>query len=116
LIPLLEERFHERTSAQWLKDLATAGVPCAPINDVASALSDEHTQARRLIVETDHPRFARIKQLSSPVRVGSVEPDNHRAPFRDDHAREILVDVANLTEDEIELFRVHGAFGALATD
>src|SRR5690606_24977095 len=70
LIPLLEEIFRGRTVAAWLTPLYAASVPCGPVNDVAHALTEEHTLARGLIVETDHPHYGTVRQVSSPVRVG----------------------------------------------
>ena len=70
----LEEIFTQRTVDEWLSVLYPASIPCGPINDVAAALREEHTVARGLIVETEHPRFGTVRQLASPVRVGDERP------------------------------------------
>jgi crotonobetainyl-CoA:carnitine CoA-transferase CaiB-like acyl-CoA transferase len=111
LLPMLEKVFRDRDGQDWLDELSAAGIPCAPINDVASALTDEHTVARELIVETDHPRFGRIQQLSSPVRVGAERPDYRRAPQRNEHFHHVVGDLAGYSKDEIESLRQTGAFG-----
>ncbi|MCD9155077.1 CaiB/BaiF CoA transferase family protein [Aeromicrobium duanguangcaii] len=111
LLPMLEKEFMTRTSAEWLAMLEPAGIPCAPINDVASALQDEHTTARGLVVETEHPRFGTVQQVASPVRVGSQKPEYRRAPLRNEHFEQVVTEVAGLGPDEIERLRADGAFG-----
>ncbi|MCU1462014.1 MAG: L-carnitine dehydratase/bile acid-inducible protein, partial [Acidimicrobiales bacterium] len=54
VIALLEAEFLRRTVDEWIADLSAAAIPCAPINTVGQALTDEHTIARNLIVETQH--------------------------------------------------------------
>ncbi|MQA17827.1 MAG: hypothetical protein GEV09_28365, partial [Pseudonocardiaceae bacterium] len=80
-------------------------------NDVASALQDQHTLARELIVETEHPRFGRVQQLGSPVRVGAEKPAYRRAPLRNEHFHNVIREVAGYQPDEIEALRQAGAFG-----
>lgn len=111
LLPRLEKTFLNRTTEDWLTELAAARIPCAPINDVASALREDHTAARGLVVETEHPRFGTIQQLGSPVRAGAKTPDYRRAPLRNENMRQILRDVAGYSPDEIRTLRQSGAFG-----
>ncbi len=75
LIPLLEEIFAQRTVAEWVEPLQAAAVPTARINDVAAALTEPHTIARDLLVETEHPRYGTVRQVASPVRVGDRAAD-----------------------------------------
>ncbi|MEJ2887872.1 CaiB/BaiF CoA transferase family protein [Actinomycetospora aeridis] len=113
IVPLLEEAFRQRSVADWLKPLYAAGVPCAPINDVAGALSDDHTVSRELVAETDHPAFGRVRTVRSAVRVGP--PGDDRAPTRgapamgadtDRVLRELGYD-----DDQITALRDAGALG-----
>ena len=67
-----------------------ASIPCGPINDVAAALREEHTLARNLVVETEHPRYGTVRQVASPVRVGSELPTYRRAPRRNEDADQVL--------------------------
>lgn len=45
----LAERFLTRPVAAWLQALEAAGVPCGPVNDIASVAGDEHVAARGLL-------------------------------------------------------------------
>ena len=114
LLPLLEERFRARTVDQWLDVLGSAGVPVAPINSVEGALADEHTHARGLIVETEHPRFGPLRTLASPVRVGDPAALTYRrGPARHEDADRVLRDVAGYDEQRVRDLTAAGAFGDL---
>ena len=107
----LEGIFRERTIEEWLGVLYAASIPCGPINDVPTALREEHTAARDLIVETEHPHYGTLKQLASPVRVGSERPTYRRAPRRNEDFDLVLRDILGLPDDTIETLRSQGAFG-----
>jgi len=113
LIPLLEEAFSARTVDNWLKELYHAGIPCGPINDVEKALQEEQTRVRGLIVETEHPRFGTVKQVASPVRVGTETPAYRRAPLRNEDMAYVLRDVAQYDADKISRLAEDGAFGGV---
>ena len=100
--------------SEWLKALGAAGVPVAPINSVAEALADEHTAARGLVVETEHPRFGPLRTLASPVRVGDPAALTYRrGPARHEDADRVLRDVAGYDEQRIRDAASAGAFGDL---
>ncbi|HEY8533100.1 MAG TPA: CoA transferase [Micromonospora sp.] len=111
LLAKLEEIFKQRTVNEWLAQLYPASIPCGPINDVATALKEEHTQARGLIVETEHPRFGTIRQLASPVRVGNEPPTYRRAPQRNEDFDYVLRDVIGMDDQRIAELKQQGAFG-----
>jgi crotonobetainyl-CoA:carnitine CoA-transferase CaiB-like acyl-CoA transferase len=112
LLPMLEAVFRSRTAAEWLDILGRAGVPCSPINTVPEALEDPQTIARGMIVDTEHPRFGRVRQLRSPVRVGPEASGYVRAPHRGEHQEEVLSDVLGYDRERIAELRDSGAFGA----
>ena len=115
LIPLLEDIFRQKTVAEWLVPLREASIPSGPINDVAQALAEEHTVARGLIAETAHPRFGAVRQVASPVRVGSVAPDYQPAPARNQHQEEILRGLLGYDQATVADCVRRGAFGDPAT-
>jgi crotonobetainyl-CoA:carnitine CoA-transferase CaiB-like acyl-CoA transferase len=111
VIALLEAEFLARTVAEWIRDLSAASIPCAPINTVGQALTDEHTIARNLIVETEHPRFGTVRQVASPVRVGAELPTYRRAPLRNEDLAYVMKDVVGFGSERIEELEQAGAFG-----
>ncbi|MDA8370709.1 MAG: CoA transferase [Nocardiopsaceae bacterium] len=113
LLPMLEEIFATKTVNEWLEPLYAAAVPCGPINDVGQALEEEHTQARGLVVETEHPRFGTVRQLASPVRVGDRSSEDYTvAPTRGEHEDYVLAELLGYDADRVADLRAKGAFGA----
>ncbi|MBE7187446.1 CaiB/BaiF CoA-transferase family protein [Jatrophihabitans endophyticus] len=112
LIPVLEKIFAERTVAEWLEPMRAASIPSAPIHDVSEALADEHTVAREMIVETQHPRYGRMRSIASPVRVGPrlQGDENRRGPLLGEHTQAVLRELG-YTDDAIAAARSSGAFG-----
>jgi crotonobetainyl-CoA:carnitine CoA-transferase CaiB-like acyl-CoA transferase len=111
LIAILEAIFRGQSSSHWICHLQAAGIPCAPVNTVADALSDPHTEARAMIAEVLHPRFGVVRQPASPVRVGSDPVPYRRAPRRHEDAPAILRDLLHYTPQQIEALQDGGAFG-----
>lgn len=112
LIPQLEAILRTRTVAEWLEPMQAASIPCAPIHDVAEALSDEHTLARGLVVETEHPKWGHMRSIASPVRVGTpMSGDEHRrGPHLGEHTESVLRGLG-YDDDRITTAAADGAFG-----
>ena len=111
LVGILDELFAAHPAEHWIEQLRAAGVPTGPVQGVAEAMVDPHTEARRLIVETEHPRFGTIRQLGSPVRVGDEPIDHIRAPARNEHATEILQGLLGYDDEQVAGLVGDGAFG-----
>jgi crotonobetainyl-CoA:carnitine CoA-transferase CaiB-like acyl-CoA transferase len=109
--PILDGIFSGDTSARWLERLSGAGIPCGPVNTLAEALADPQTEARGMIVETDHPRFGSVRQVASPVRVGDGSVPHRRAPMRNEDAPYVLEKILEYSPGRIAGLRVGGAFG-----
>jgi crotonobetainyl-CoA:carnitine CoA-transferase CaiB-like acyl-CoA transferase len=108
--------FAARDVEEWLPALAAAGVPSGPINDVAQAMAEPHTQARGLIVESEHPVFGTVRAVRSPVRFGDAAAENRaaeyrRAPRRNEHFDEVLRDLLGYDDDRLRGYSAAGAFG-----
>jgi crotonobetainyl-CoA:carnitine CoA-transferase CaiB-like acyl-CoA transferase len=114
LLPVLEGIFLSQTSGHWLDRLGAAGVPCGPINGVGQALAEEHTIARGLIVETEHPQWGTVRQLASPVRFGKEPVQYRRAPSRNEDFGYVMREVLGYTQADIRVLTDSGAFGASA--
>jgi crotonobetainyl-CoA:carnitine CoA-transferase CaiB-like acyl-CoA transferase len=73
LIPLLDEAFGRRATADWLARLR-GRVPVAPVYSVDEALADEQAAAREMIVEVAHPAFGVLRELGCPIKIAGVAP------------------------------------------
>ncbi|MDH3189909.1 MAG: CoA transferase [Acidimicrobiia bacterium] len=112
LLPLLEDAFAEKTTAEWIDLLTEAGIPCAPISTVGEALRDDHTKARGMIVETDHPIWGTVKQVASAIKVGDMSTVPHRrAPELNEDADYVLRDLLRYDASQVDHLAAEGAFG-----
>jgi crotonobetainyl-CoA:carnitine CoA-transferase CaiB-like acyl-CoA transferase len=111
LLPLLEEAFAARSTADWVELLRAAGVPCAPVNDVAAALADPQVAARDAVVDIEHETLAPVRQVASPLRLSGAPNPLRRAPGRGEHTDEVLAEVCGYDAARIEGLRAGGALG-----
>ena len=112
VIALLDEAFAGLSAAEWVKRFQEAGVPTGVVQNVEQALRDSHTEARGLIVETEHPRFGTVKQVASPVRVGPLDPASYRrAPRRNEDFEHVMRELLGYDDHTIKTLRQDWAFG-----
>jgi crotonobetainyl-CoA:carnitine CoA-transferase CaiB-like acyl-CoA transferase len=115
LLDELDAAFAARPTAAWLEALAAAGVPSAPVNDVAAALADPQTLAREAVVEAAHERFGIVRTIASPLRVADAPRPAERAPRRGEHTREVLAELCGYSADEVAALEDAGAFGPVTS-
>jgi crotonobetainyl-CoA:carnitine CoA-transferase CaiB-like acyl-CoA transferase len=111
LLAVLEAAFRSRPSADWLELLSSAGVPCAPVNDIAAALADVQVAARQAVVEIPHPVLGAVRQVATPVRIDGFTAPTNRGPFRGEHTTAVLRDLCGYTDDAIAELVRDGVFG-----
>ena len=82
--------FATRPRAEWLRRLAAADVPHAPIHDLEDALADP--QMRHLDVERtlSHPTQGKVRTIRSPIAFDGERRDGMQAPpALDEHGEAI---------------------------
>ncbi len=92
LVRLLTERLQQRTTAEWLKDFDSVGLPAGPVLNIPEAVEHPQAIARGMIVETEHPLAGKVKGLGLPIRFSGM-PDNKAsrpAPLLGQHTLEVL--------------------------
>lgn len=109
LAPLIAARMLLRTAKDWLQALSAAGVPCAPVNDIAAVFDDLQVRHRGMRVERDSPAYGRVPGLAAPIRFDGDAPLSPRAqPGLGEHGREILAEWG-CDEKEVEALVASGA-------
>jgi crotonobetainyl-CoA:carnitine CoA-transferase CaiB-like acyl-CoA transferase len=98
-----------RPKAEVVRILSSAGVPAAPVNNVAEMVTDPQVQAREMFVETDHPVYGRLKTTGSPLKM-SRTPGRVRwlAPMPGAHNEEIFCGLLGHSRDELARWHAEG--------
>jgi crotonobetainyl-CoA:carnitine CoA-transferase CaiB-like acyl-CoA transferase len=119
LLPLLADRFRERTAAEWVEAFVGAGVPAAHVNTVEEALVDPQTLARGDVVAYAHPALGTVRSIRTPLRLadesGSLERTPERGPRRGEHTAAVLRDVCGYGPERIGELQDAGVFGGETT-
>ncbi|HEY5239369.1 MAG TPA: CoA transferase [Rhizomicrobium sp.] len=79
----MEVALAAHTSHEWLARLEAAGVPCAPLNNVADVMEDPQIAARNMIVTADDPDIGPMKMQGNPIKLSAYEDPATRDPAPD---------------------------------
>ncbi|GAB3259153.1 CoA transferase [Kineococcus gypseus] len=92
LVQVLEERFAQRDTAEWVELLLAAGVPAGPIQDYRQVLQDDpHVKARGMVQHVQHPVEGEVPVLASPLRLSATPTTIRRPPpLLGQHTDEVL--------------------------
>jgi CoA:oxalate CoA-transferase len=92
LAAAFEARLATATAAHWLARLEAAGLPCAPLNDVAQALAHPQVIARNMAITTAFPDGTQLLAAGNPVKLSGYAdpPVRAKAPALDEHRAMIL--------------------------
>jgi crotonobetainyl-CoA:carnitine CoA-transferase CaiB-like acyl-CoA transferase len=87
----IQERFREEDAGTWLERLAAAGVPAAPVQDLAEVVAHPQTEALGLLQPLPHPAIPDERLVALPLAVnGERAPHRAPAPALGEHTAEIL--------------------------
>ncbi len=98
-----------RPKAEIVRVLATAGIPAAPVNNVAEMVADPQVQAREMFVRRDHPVFGPLVTTGTPLKL-SETPGRVRwlAPMPGEHNEEVLIGLLGHSREDLERWRADG--------
>lgn len=109
LIDLLNARFRQRTTADWLERLEAAGIPSGPVLSIRDMLKHPQTRARDMVVAVDHPIAGRVETIGVPAKFSGTPTEVSRpSPLFGQHTREVLIE-AGFSRAEIEALFAEGA-------
>ena len=102
-------RLAEKTTAQWMRILVEAEIPCGPVYDMAESFDDPQIASLAMRHPIDHPRLGRFDVVAQPITMSRSRPETHvPAPERGQHTDEVLQDFG-FSRDEIDELRRDGA-------
>ena len=109
LIDLLNARFRQRSTAEWLTRLEEVGIPAGPVLSVKDMLAHPQTIARELVPTVDHPVAGEVKTIGLPIKFSETPGAVlHAAPLFGQHTREVLSE-AGFSKSEIDALMAEGA-------
>lgn len=99
----------QHSKAEVVQILSSAGVPAAPVNNVAEMVADPQVQARDMFVEVDHPTYGPVKLTGTPLKLsetpGRIE---HLAPLVGEHNTDIFVGLLGHSPGELAQWQAEG--------
>jgi crotonobetainyl-CoA:carnitine CoA-transferase CaiB-like acyl-CoA transferase len=102
LYALVADCVKSGASADWLRKLEAADIPCGPVNALEDLPRDEQLAAVDFFPLVEHPSEGTIRMTRPPVRfAGECAAPRRPAPRLGEHTREILFE-AGLREAEID--------------
>jgi len=109
LIPILQAEFEKQTSAHWLEQLASAGIPAGRIKPIDEVLADPQVLHRQMVVEIPHPTAGTVKLLGVPYKLSETPASVRFAPpLLGQHTQEILSGMLGYSETEITSLQEEG--------
>ncbi len=104
----MDEQFAANTRDHWVKIMREADVISAPINTLIEAGTDPDAIANNYVIEVDHPRVGKIKEVGYPWKFHKTPAKAGIAPQLGEHNNEILkklgysdADIKQLKEERI---------------
>jgi crotonobetainyl-CoA:carnitine CoA-transferase CaiB-like acyl-CoA transferase len=99
----------DRTKAQVVDALVGAGVPAAPVNNVAEMVADPQIQAREMFVELEHPLYGPVKITGTPLKLSETPGRVERlAPLPGEHNEQIYVKLLGHSQEEVAQWQADG--------
>ena len=106
VVTMLNELFATRSASEWMAVCDEAGIPSAPINDMAQVFADPQVQARGLKQEITHPTAGNLSLVASPLNILTNPPIvRYPPPLLGQHTEEILQTICQLNPDQITMLR-----------
>ncbi len=83
--------FQTNTQAYWIEKLRAARIPCAPVNNLSQALSDDQVLARNMVIDVEHPQGGAVKMPGNPIKLSDTYEDTFSPPpLLGEHTDEVL--------------------------
>ena len=91
LLPIIEQRFGEKTRDEWLAILAAHDIPAAPVKTILEFMDDPAVQHHDMVHEYDHPDVGRLRLMGQPiVFTDTPTRDPGPPPLLGQHTDEVL--------------------------
>ena len=111
LMAILRPLIASQSRAHWERVFVAAGVPFAPINNLAELSAHPQIAASHIIQDYESPHFGSLKTVARAVRFdGQVSPVVAAPPRLGEHTRAVLGEIG-YSGEEIDAFQRAGTVG-----
>jgi crotonobetainyl-CoA:carnitine CoA-transferase CaiB-like acyl-CoA transferase len=86
----MNKLFASDSRDKWVKALREADIICAPINTLRDAAQDPDVLANNYVIEVEHPKYGKIKEVGSPWEFSETPVKIGVAPELGEHNMQIL--------------------------
>lgn len=101
---ILQDELETRTCAEWVEIFDAAGIPAAPIHNIADAVNWEQVRARGSVWETEHPVAGKTQLIGLPILASAMGNfANDPAPTLGQQTDAILRDLGFSSDDISDL-------------
>lgn len=92
LYQIVEDALSARSSAAWLKDFESLGIPAVPVLGIADLFDDPHLRAVDFFSRVEHPTEGPLAVARMPITfsAGGSRPHLRPAPRLGEHGAEVL--------------------------
>lgn len=100
-----------KTTEEWLADLAERNVPCSPVNNIEQVFDDPHVKYRGMQIEMDHHTAGsgKVPLIGNPVKMSGTPPQYRLPPpTLGEHTGKLLKELLSFNESEIKALRDEG--------
>lgn len=109
LVTLMTQALRKGSCEHWIAELAGAGVPCSPINDLGQVFSGGYAEERELVQTLEHPYNDKLPTVANPVRFSASPVDYGRAPpLLGEHTAEVLADWLGYSDAAVDQLKRAG--------
>ncbi len=103
----IDRLFATNTRDHWLKILRGADIVSAPFNTLLEASKDPDVTANNYVIEVDHPRVGKIKEVGFPWKFHKTPAKAGIAPELGEHNNEVYKGLG-YSDADIEQFKKEG--------
>jgi crotonobetainyl-CoA:carnitine CoA-transferase CaiB-like acyl-CoA transferase len=108
LVPMLEARFLEKSSAEWLEALQERNVPCGPIHTIDRILSHPQLVQNNMLIELEVPGKGLVKGLGNPIKIEGHEDSFEAPPLLGEDTERLLSETLRMPRGKIAALREKG--------
>ncbi len=102
----------QKTSAEWMKLLASAAVPCGPVYTIDRILAHPQVAALDLLKTMAHPTGGSLRVVGAPFHFSDDDTEPYLPPpLLGGHTRAVLKEVLGKSEADLDDLANRGAFG-----